>query len=862
VACGASGVYGDAALWSTLALRPQWHAGAGAGIITQDGHICLRLAGRCVFARHRKVPARTQGGPEDCPYTSGDRPAGPSRQDSIVPTRTRAGAVRGCTRSRPACSAWYLSLVVVALAVGGMYEGLAGRACQALEPPAAERASAQPAQGNETQPPSAAEKGPPTELEDPVEPLPPQQGRSEAQSDRIEALALFGAGRREEQAGRTERALQYYQRALRRDPTSAMLARHIVELCVRLGRDDEAIRYAIIAVELGPADELLAQIGDVLRQRGEFAQALKIYEKVPQELIQGSPSARVVRALALGQMYMLTSQPEKAAEQFLVVMAALDEQAQPPLDPPLRAAILGKEPGRTYELFGDALLAAGRVAEAERAFQAAQRLSPQEGLHAYNMARVLHARQEIQAAYEALQPYFETRQSSRGLGPYELLKNLLTALGRADELVTRLKALHADDPGNVPLHYSLAEACRAAGMWEEAEQHFSELLARPEPTLEIYQALLDIYQRQKQPAQILRVLGHAAGRTGNLNSLEKELAALAADQGLADAVLQHAQAAYREDPDSLDFGARLAAALLALRAKRFDAADEFFNLAVKVNRQARPALALEWALGLLVAERHEASVAVLRRALDERWLPAEDPRLHYYLALALAMAKQHDEALAAARRAADLAGDSLRMRSRVPWVLYYAKRYDDAYEAYRQLVEQHASQYDNPEVRDVLREARLALSHICVLKNDNAQAEEWLEQVLDEFPSDIGAMNDLGYLWADQGKHLQRALRMVRAAVAAEPENAAYRDSLGWALYRLGRYEESLQELQRAAAREVPDAVILDHLGDAYLALGRIADARQAWQRALASMESEDPAKAETVRAKLQAHPEPPPQGP
>ncbi len=779
--------------------------------------------------------------------------------------RRHTGAVCGWTHLHTVCGNLVRHLVLVLAAAGlwGVCTSTALRLCRGAEPAVPGQAVEQPSEAGQSSPAAGASAdAPATELEDPLEPLPAEQRRSETQSDRIEALALYGAGRREEQAGRLERALQYYQRALRRDPVSAALARRIVELCVRLGRDDEAIRYAMIAVDLGPADELLAQIGDVLRQRGEFAQALKIYEKVPDELIQGPPSSRVVRALALGQMYMVTNQPEKAAEQFLTVMAALDEQAQPPLDPQLRAAILGKEPGRTYELFGDALLAAGRVAEAERAFQAAQQLSPHEGLHAYNMARVLFARQEIQAAYDALQPYFEAREATRGLGPYELLKNLLAALGRAGELVERLRAMHADDPGNVPLHYSLAEACRADGMLEEAERHFSELLARPEPTLEIYQALLEIYRRQNQPAQLLRVLGHAAGRTGNLNSLESEVAALASDEALVGAVLEQAQAMYREDPDSLDFGGRLAAALVALRARRLDAADQFFNLAVKVNRQARPALALEWGLGLLVAERYEASVQVLRRAIDERWLPPDDPRLHYYLALALAMNKQYEDALAAARRAAELGGDSLRMRARVPWVMYYAKRYDEAREAYRQLVEQHASQYDNAEVRDVLREARLALSHICVLQNDNAQAEEWLEQVLDEFPADIGAMNDLGYLWADQGKHLQRALRMTRAAVAAEPENAAYRDSLGWALYRLGRYEEALQELERAAGKESPDPVILDHLGDAYLAVGRVADARQTWQRALKALEqSEDPAKVAALRAKLQANPEPPAPG-
>ena len=51
---------------------------------------------------------------------------------------------------------------------------------------------------------------------------------------------------------------------------------------------------------------------------------------------------------------------------------------------------------------------------------------------------------------------------------------------------------------------------------------------------------------------------------------------------------------------------------------------------------------------------------------------------------------------------------------------------------------------------------------------------------------------------------------------AAEPENAAYRDSLGWALFKLGRYDEAVVELEKAASvLTQPDGVVLDHLGDA-----------------------------------------------
>jgi tetratricopeptide (TPR) repeat protein len=159
-------------------------------------------------------------------------------------------------------------------------------------------------------------------------------------------------------------------------------------------------------------------------------------------------------------------------------------------------------------------------------------------------------------------------------------------------------------------------------------------------------------------------------------------------------------------------------------------------------------------------------------------------------------------------------------------------------------------------VRDVLRDARLVLSNISVLENKLPESEEWLEQVLDEFPEDIGALNDLGYLWADSGKHLELALAMIQKAVAGEPKNMAYRDSLGWVLFRLGRHGEAVAELKVAASVDEPDGVILDHLGDAEAKAGDTAAAIDAWRRAAAAFEKHaDAEKARLARdkaAKLQ----------
>jgi tetratricopeptide (TPR) repeat protein len=92
---------------------------------------------------------------------------------------------------------------------------------------------------------------------------------------------------------------------------------------------------------------------------------------------------------------------------------------------------------------------------------------------------------------------------------------------------------------------------------------------------------------------------------------------------------------------------------------------------------------------------------------------------------------------------------------------------------------------------------------------------------------------------------------MIQKAVEGDPENAAYRDSLGWALYRLGRIDEAVPELEKAASDE-PDPVILDHLGDAYQAAGEPDKAKDAWNRAVeAFKERGEEQEASKVKEKL-----------
>ncbi len=75
---------------------------------------------------------------------------------------------------------------------------------------------------------------------------------------------------------------------------------------------------------------------------------------------------------------------------------------------------------------------------------------------------------------------------------------------------------------------------------------------------------------------------------------------------------------------------------------------------------------------------------------------------------------------------------------------------------------------------------------------------------------------------------------LIQRALAIDPGNGSYLDSLGWAYFKLQRYEDARTHLAEAASQLPTNSVVQDHLGDALAALGRHADAIGAWQRALA----------------------------
>lgn len=128
------------------------------------------------------------------------------------------------------------------------------------------------------------------------------------------------------------------------------------------------------------------------------------------------------------------------------------------------------------------------------------------------------------------------------------------------------------------------------------------------------------------------------------------------------------------------------------------------------------------------------------------------------------------------------------------------------------------------------------------------EAMKVMQGIIASHPEHYQALNYVGYSLAVQGKDLEHALELLQRADRLAPDQFFIVDSLAWALFRLGRTEEALQNIRRAVALvPSPEVEILEHYGDIAAAAGQKEEARKAYEQALKLK----PANAESLRQRL-----------
>jgi tetratricopeptide (TPR) repeat protein len=154
------------------------------------------------------------------------------------------------------------------------------------------------------------------------------------------------------------------------------------------------------------------------------------------------------------------------------------------------------------------------------------------------------------------------------------------------------------------------------------------------------------------------------------------------------------------------------------------------------------------------------------------------------------------------------------------------KRYPDAEQALDK-AEQLSAKQDDKEYIWFLRGSTFER------QKRYADAEQQFRKVLASDPQNAMALNYLGYMLADQNTKLDEALGYIKKALDLDPTSGAYLDSLGWAYFRLGKYEMAEESLLKASQKINTDPTVHDHLGDLYQKTGRLKLAATHWERAI-----------------------------
>lgn len=225
-------------------------------------------------------------------------------------------------------------------------------------------------------------------------------------------------------------------------------------------------------------------------------------------------------------------------------------------------------------------------------------------------------------------------------------------------------------------------------------------------------------------------------------------------------------------------------------------------------------------------------------AIEEyKSVPADDPAFHVAelgRADALRRSGKEDQAVEVLEQLTRSHGDLAVVHSTLGDVLRAKDDFAGAIAAYDHAISLAA---ENAPVRWVLYYSR-GIAYERSGNQDGSEAD--FRAALAINPEQPQVLNYLGYSMVEQGRNLDEALEMIERAVAASPDSGYIVDSLGWVLYRLGRYNEAVGHMERAVELLAVDPVVNDHLGDVYWAVGRLREAEFQWSRALSFIKEED----------------------
>jgi tetratricopeptide (TPR) repeat protein len=616
--------------------------------------------------------------------------------------------------------------------------------------------------------------------------------------------------------GRSElanKAIEEYRAAIDADPTSAYLTSGLAELYAKTGRIRDAVVEAQDIIKRNPnnleARRLLGRIylrslGDMQAGSGSES-VLKLAIDQYEQIVRLQPDS-MDDHLLLGRLYRLNNDLQKAESEFKTAVK---------LQPDSEEAVTTL--AYLYNELGDT----ARATQVLSSVPGTERSAKLYSALGYTYEQQKQYKDAVEAYRHAIEMDRDNLDAIRGLA-----QNLLND-GQADAALEQYKVIADANPEDAQNYVRIAEIYRKQGKFDLALDNLKKAESMVQDSVEVPYNIAAIYQAQGRYDEAIPIMRdllkksekpdgkYSNGEKSNRAVFLERLGTIYRDQGNN----QAANETFRE--------------IVALGGD--ENIERGYQQIIDTWREAK-----EW----------QKATDAAKEAVQK--LPGSRD-LKMVLAAQQADMGEADKALkdvrAMLKGGANSNSDDRQVYITLAQMCTRLRRFSDAEQALDK-AEQLSSKTEDKEYVWFLRGSTFER------EKRYSEAEEQFKKVVASDPEHASALNYLGYMLADQNMKLEEALGYIKRAVDLDPANGAYLDSLGWAYFRLGKYELAEDNLLKASQKINTDPTVHDHLGDLYQKTGRLKLAATNWERALAEWNRTiaaelDPADQARVQKKL-----------
>ena len=582
------------------------------------------------------------------------------------------------------------------------------------------------------------------------------------------------------------KAIEEYRAAIDADPTSEYLTSGLAELYAKTGRVRDAVLEAQDIIKRDPtnleARRLLGRIylrslGDM--QSGNGSQSvLKLAIEQYEQIIKLQPDS-VDDHLLLGRLYRLNNDLQKAENEFKTAVR---------LQPTSEEAVTTL--AYLYNELGDTTRAAQVLASVPDAGRSAKLYSAL----GYTYEQQKQYKQAIEAYRHAIELDRDNLDAIRGLA-----QNLLND-GQTDAALEQYKVIADANPEDAQTYLRIAEIYRKQGKFDLALDNLKKAESMVQDSVEVPYNMAAIYQAQGRYDEAIQVMKDLLQKTAKADNTYSQ-----GEKSNRAVFLERLGTIYRDSGNSQAANDTFRQ-MIALGGD--DNMERGYQEVIDTWREAK-----DWQKATEVAKE---AVQKVPKSRD----------LKMVLAAQQADLGNPDQALKEVRAMLNGTPEDRSVYITLAQMNTRLKRFSDAEQALDK-AEQLSTKPDDKEYVWFLRGSTYER------EKKYADAEQQFRKVLASDPQYTQALNYLGYMLADQNTKLEEALAMIKRAVELDPANGAYLDSLGWAYYRLGKYDLAEENLVKASQKINTDPTVHSHLGDLYQKTGRLKQAATHWERAL-----------------------------